>query len=57
MRKCNVRWDEPLSYQDKHLYFENREQYNKFLKQYERTLRFISHISSFHDDGSVTVTI
>jgi hypothetical protein len=55
--KCNVRWNEALSYQDKNMFFENEEQYKKFLKKYEIALRFIGHASNHHPDGTVTVTI
>lgn len=56
-KKCNVRWDEPLSYQDKHLFFENKEQFKRFTNQYREILRFVSHATSFHKDGTVTMTI
>ena len=56
-KKCNVRWNEPLSYQDKNLFFENDTQYRKFLKEYTVALRYITHARTTHTDGTVTVTI
>ncbi len=57
LKKCNVRWNEALSFQDHNLFFENKEQYKRFLRKYQVALRFISHISNFHSDGTVTVII
>lgn len=56
-KKCNVRWNKPLIFQEKHLFFENKEQYERFLKKYQMALRFITHASQSHPDGSVTVVI
>lgn len=56
-KKCNVRWNESLSYQEKHLFFENKEQYQRFLEEYKIALRFICHAATRYPDGTVTVTI
>jgi len=56
-KKCNVRWHESLSYQDKHLFFENKAQYDRFLNHYTIALRYIKHAAQHHKDGTVTATI